>query len=319
MPVINSEYRPPLFLGNGYVQSILPTLVRKIDTDHFVRERITTKDDDFLDLDWSRVGSKSLVIISHGLEGHSRRPYVAGVAKAVNEAGYDSLAWNFRSCGGEMNRQLRFYHSGATEDLEAVIDHALAEGYEHLHLVGFSMGGNLSLLYAGRHAEELSAHIRSVCTFSVPCHLSSSAYELAKPKNKVFMLRFLKDLQGKVEKKAAQFPESLSAEDYHTIKDFKQFDDRYTAPIHGFADADDYWHKSSCIHHLANIKVPALLVNAKNDPFLPEACFPYAQAEKNPNFLLEVAESGGHVGFIKLNRQHRYWMEQRVVEFLETV
>ena len=137
MPVIDSHYRPPFLLANGYVQSILPTLMRRIDCSHFQRERLATDDGDFLDLDWSRAGStsgepnekvnysaKTLLIISHGLEGHSRRPYVAGLVRNANKKGWDALAWNFRSCSGEMNKILRFYHSGATDDLQHVIEHA---------------------------------------------------------------------------------------------------------------------------------------------------------------------------------------------------
>jgi len=319
MPVIRSDYRPPRLFANGYVQSILPTLVRRIPTRHFQRERIHTPDDDFLDLDWSCVGGKQLVVISHGLEGHSRRPYVAGVARMVNEQGWDALAWNFRGCSGEMNKQLRFYHSGATDDLHHVVEHALSKGYEKIHLVGFSMGGNLSLLYAGRHADELPVRVTSVCAFSVPCDLSASAAELAKPQNKIFMTRFLKDLKEKVEGKAAQFPDELSADNYHEIRNFQHFDDRYTAPIHGFKDAEDYWRQSSCIDYLEAIQIPALLVNAENDPFLPKECFPYKQAESNENLLLEVPESGGHVGFIQFNRTQEYWMERRVVDFIQSL
>lgn len=326
MPIIDSRYTPPFLLSNGYVQSILPTLIRRIDCSHFERERVLTDDGDFLDLDWSFSAlntdspstkkDKTLLVISHGLEGHSRRPYVAGIAREANSQGWDALAWNFRSCSGEMNNTLRFYHSGATDDLERVLDHAHALGYEAIHLVGFSMGGNLSLLYAGRQGSEIPAYVKSVCAFSVPCDLSASSSRLAKRRNKIFMWRFLKDLKVKVEAKASIFPEDVSVEGYDEIKSFQHFDDRYTAPIHGFKNAQDYWKKSSCKPVLKDINVPALLVNAKNDPFLPEACFPYDEALENPCLFLEVPESGGHVGFIELNRQHAYWMERRVVEFV---
>ena len=320
MPVIDCDYRPPFLLSNGYVQSILPSLVRRIDCTHFQRERLHTDDGDFLDLDWSRVSSssmgKTLLIISHGLEGHSRRPYVGGIAREANVQGWDALAWNFRSCSGEMNKTLRFYHSGATDDLQRVIEHAHGLGYQHIHLVGFSMGGNLSLLHAGRQGQDLPPHVKSVMAFSVPCDLASSSRRLAERKNKIFMWRFLKDLRAKIEAKALDFPQDVSAEDYHQIKTFQQFDDRYTAPIHGFDDAADYWARSSCKPVLKDIRIPALLVNAKNDPFLPEACFPYAEAQGSEWLSLEVPRSGGHVGFIELNNRQAYWMERRVVEFV---
>jgi predicted alpha/beta-fold hydrolase len=324
MPIIACRYTPPFLLSNGYVQSILPTLVRRIDCNHFVRERLLTNDGDFLDLDWSYSDStanasnkdKTLIVISHGLEGHSRRPYVAGIARDANKKGWDALAWNFRSCSGEMNKTLRFYHSGATDDLQRVLDHAHKAGYSTIHLVGFSMGGNLSLLYAGRMGNDIPSYVKSVSAFSVPCDLAASSARLAKRRNKIFMWRFLKDLRTKVAAKATDFPESVSLDGYDEITSFQHFDDRYTAPIHGFKSANDYWEKSSCKPVLNNIKVPALLVNAKNDPFLPEECFPYEEALANPNLFLEVPKSGGHVGFIQLNRDHEYWMEKRVVEFI---
>ncbi|OUS35968.1 alpha/beta hydrolase [Oleispira antarctica] len=333
MPVIDSHYRPPFLLANGYVQSILPTLVRHIDCSHFQRERLDTHDGDFLDLDWSRTqngsdsssgsgsdieyAGKTLLIISHGLEGHSRRPYVAGIVREANNKGWDALAWNFRSCSGEMNKTLRFYHSGATDDLQHVVEHAHKLGYQSIHLVGFSMGGNLSLLYVGRQGRAIPQYVKSVCAFSVPCDLSASARRLAERKNKIFMWRFLKDLRVKVEAKALDFPEQVSAEGYEEIKTFQHFDDRYTAPIHGFDDADDYWTQSSCKTVLTDIRIPALLVNAKNDPFLPAECFPYDEAMQSEWFSLEVPSSGGHVGFIEFNSDQSYWMEKRAIDFVE--
>jgi predicted alpha/beta-fold hydrolase len=321
MPVINCDYRPPFLLANGYVQSILPSLLRRIDCTHFQRERLNTDDGDFLDLDWSRVSpssmGKTLLIISHGLEGHSRRPYVAGIARDANTQGWDALAWNFRSCSGEMNKTLRFYHSGATDDLQRVIEHAHGLGYQHIHLVGFSMGGNLSLLHAGRQGRNLPPYIKSVIAFSVPCDLAASSQRLAERKNKIFMWRFLRDLRTKIDAKALEFPDDVSVEGFHQIKTFQHFDDRYTAPIHGFNDAADYWARSSCKSVLKDIRIPALLVNAQNDPFLPEACFPYLEAQQSEWLSLEVPRSGGHVGFIELNNRHAYWMERRVVEFVK--
>lgn len=320
MPVLDCDYRPPCLLANGYLQSILPSLVRRVDCTHFQRERLHTDDGDFLDLDWSRISpssmGKTLLIISHGLEGHSRRPYVAGIAREANIQGWDALAWNFRSCSGEMNKTLRFYHSGATDDLQRVIEHAHGLGYQHIHLVGFSMGGNLSLLHVGRQGRDLPTYVKSVVAFSVPCDLAASSRRLAERKNKIFMWRFLKDLRTKIDAKASDFPQDVSIDDYHQIKNFQQFDDRYTAPIHGFDSAADYWARSSCKPVLKDIRIPALLVNALNDPFLPEACFPYEEAQQSEWLSLEVPRSGGHVGFIELNNRQAYWMERRVVEFV---
>jgi predicted alpha/beta-fold hydrolase len=148
------------------------------------RERIYTDDDDFLDLDWLQSGHKRLVIVSHGLEGDTNRNYVTGMAKAVNDAGWDVLAWNFRGCGGEINRQPRFTHNGATEDLNAVIKHALVVGnYNSVALVGFSMGGNLTLMYLGREADNVPDEVNAAVCFSVPCDLAAASSRLAESFN----------------------------------------------------------------------------------------------------------------------------------------
>ena len=319
MPLLASTYRPPFALANGYLQSILPTLFRRLPSEHLQRERLELPDGDFLDMDWSRCAGaqeKPLVIVSHGLEGHSRRPYVLGVLREANRHGFDALGWNFRSCGGEPNRLPRMYHSGATEDLHAVVEHAIRRGYRRIHLVGFSMGGNLSLVYAGREAAQLPQAVRSVVAFSVPCDLHGSALQLAKRRNRIFMWRFLRDLGEKMRIKAQRFPHLVSVDGYEHIRTFREFDDRYTAPLHGFADALDYWQRSSSLHYLQAIRIPALLVNARNDPFLSPACFPQDIAVQHDYLHLEMPASGGHVGFIRRAKDQTYWMELRALDFI---
>lgn len=323
MPVIKSSYQAPRLFRNGYVQSIYPTLFRNLDLKNLGRQRLELDDGDFLDLDWAPVSQEQqtsrLVIVSHGLEGHSRRPYVLGTLRQANRHGCDALAWNFRSCSGENNRLPRMYHSGATEDLHRVVQEAVSRGYRQIHLVGYSMGGNLSLVYAGREKGIMPPEVKSVCAFSVPCDLRGSADELAKPRNRIFMWRFLRDLKVKVEVKAQLFPHLVTADDYQSIRDFQQFDDRYTAPLHGFDNALDYWARSSCLQFLPDISVPALLVNAADDPFLSASCYPREVADQHPLLQLEIPRSGGHVGFIQRSRDHTYWMEERAMAFIESL
>ncbi len=314
MPLISSTYRPPLGFANGYMQSIYPTLFRRLATSHLQHETLELSDGDFLDLDWSRGYGKQLVIVSHGLEGHSRRPYVAGVVREANRQGYDALSWNFRGCSGRPNRLTRSYHSGATEDLAAVIHHAQNQGYQHVHLVGFSMGGNLSLLYLGR--DSVATVVRSAVAFSVPCDLKASAEQLARRRNRIFMWRFLRDLRGKMTEKAQRFPAQVQVDDFHQIRNFRQFDDRYTAPLHGFSSALDYWQRSSCLPYLSKILHPALLVNALDDPFLTPSCYPRAIAQSSPWLHLELPAHGGHVGFIERGKDQVYWMERRAMAFI---
>ena len=319
MPVIEqSSYVPPILFGNGHVQTIFPTLFRKVRGIRYDRERIFTPDEDFLDLDWSRVGASRLAIISHGLEGNSERAYVQGMVRAVNRAGWDGLAWNMRGCSDEPNLRLRFYHSGATDDLDVVVQHAVGQrNYDSIALIGFSLGGNLTFKYLGEMGEEVKPSLTLAAGCSIPCDLRAGSIEMANLKNKIYMKRFTRMLHEKIKAKKRILPGEIDDKEYHLIKTFKDFDDRYTAPIHGYKDAEDYWRQASCKQFLRNITIPTLLVNAKNDPFLSQPCYPTEEAEANPNFFLEMPESGGHVGFISFNRGGEYWFESRVVEFFQ--
>ncbi|MBU1344219.1 MAG: alpha/beta fold hydrolase [Proteobacteria bacterium] len=313
--VPDNIYAPPFLFGNGHIQTIFPVIFRKVEAVWYERERITTFDNDFLDLDWSTHGHKRLAIVSHGLEGNSSRAYVKGMVKAINHGGWDALAWNYRSCSGEPNRRLRSYHNGVTDDLARVIDHAKNRfDYQEIALVGFSLGGNLTLLHLGRETPD--PIVKKAVVFSVPCDLKESAASLAKPVNKLYMKRFLVLLHEKIKAKMKLLPGQIDDKGYEKIKDFKAFDDRYTAPIHGFKNANDYWKKCSSKPYIPDITVPTLIVNAVNDPFLPQACFPEKEAGSNRHVTLLMPKSGGHVGFISFNKQNRYWSEKQTMEFL---
>lgn len=309
------DYTPPPFLKGGHLSTIYPALFRKADPEIYRRERIDTWDEDFLDLDWACIGSSRLVIISHGLEGSSRRGYVTGMARAMNRAGFDALAWNFRSCSGEPNRLLKSYHNGVTDDLAWVIRHAEEVArYRSIDLIGFSLGGNLTLNYLGR--ERVARSIRRAVVFSVPCDLKGSAKMLSKPSNILYMKRFLHDLHQKIREKMAIMPHRISDDGYENIKTFKAFDDRYTAPIHGFRDAEDYWHQCSSKPILGEISIPTLIVNAANDPFLSTSCYPVKEAARSRYVTLEIPSHGGHVGFALFNKEELYWSEKRAAHWL---
>ena len=318
MPLISdSSYRSPFLLRSGHLQTIYPSLVRKLTPDLYQRERITTPDNDFLDLDWAKVGSRRLSILSHGLEGSSHRHYMIGMARALNGHGWDALAWNYRGCSGESNRTLRFYHNGAVDDLDLVVRHALRNGpYDTVALMGFSLGGNLTLVYLGQMAASLDPRIRRSVVFSVPCDLAASSRELAKRRNWPYMDQFLRSLHEKIRMKMAVMPGMLNDKGYERLKNFKDFDDRYTAPIHGFKDAEDYWMKCSSGQFIPAIGIPTLIVNARNDPFLVDGCYPVQAASQSKAVHLEIPRSGGHVGFVQFNHDGTYWSEQRAVEFL---
>jgi uncharacterized protein len=317
MPLADSSYRAPRFLNNGHLLTIYPTLFRQVLDVQYERTRITTPDGDFLDLDMSLIGSDRVVVLTHGLEGDSGRGYMLGMVRALNIAGWDAVAWNCRGCSGETNRLPRFYHSGATEDLGAVIDHLLTTPhYTSLSLVGFSLGGNMTLKYLGERGASLPEPIRSAVAISVPCDLASSADRLALWSNRIYMRRFLHSLRDKVERKRVLMGDRLPSVDFREISTFHDFDEYYTAPLHGFRDAKDYWEQCSSRRYLHGIRIPALLVNALDDPFLAPACFPLEEAQENPCLILETPASGGHVGFVCFNEAGTYWSEQRAVEFL---
>jgi predicted alpha/beta-fold hydrolase len=318
------RYRPPRWLRSGHLQTVLPSLFRRVEGVAYRRERIETPDGDFLDLDWAPAeeaggGPRRLAVLSHGLEGSSDRAYVRGMARAFLAAGWDVLAWNYRGCSGEPNRRFRSYHSGVTEDLDVVLRHALACEYEAVGLVGFSLGGNLSLKYLGERGAEADERIVGAVAFSVPCDLASSAVKLARPENVAYMRRFMRSLAGKLDEKRRRFPGRLPAADVGKMRTFAEFDGYYTAPAHGYASAEDYWRSVGAGRFLRGIRRPALLVNAQDDPFLTPACFPFEAAAENPFFHLLAPPWGGHVGFMLDRIDGEYWSERVATVFLEAV
>ena len=291
-----------------------------MDAPPYARERLELDDGDFLDLDWLRASpgalAASAVIVSHGLEGDAYRPYVRGMARAFAQRGIDVVAWNYRGCSGEPNRLVQAYHSGATEDLDAVVRHVVRQGYERVDLVGFSLGGNLSLKYAADHAERLDERVGRVAVFSVPVDLAASSKHLARPAAAPYMRYFLQKLVRKVEAKASAFPDQIDLSGLREMRTFGEFDDRYTAPWHGFRDAEHYWAEASALPVLRAIRRPTLLVNAADDPFLPPSCYPVYETGMNPNVRLEIPKGGGHVGFVEFRKDGLYWSERRALAFL---
>lgn len=323
MPLVEpTRYRAPWPLRlSPHVETVFPTLFRRPPRVAYARERIATADGDFLDLDWSAGGdggARGVVIVSHGMEGSSASHYVKGAVAAVREAGWNAVAWNFRGCSGEPNRQLRWYHSGFTEDLHAVVAHVLAKGPRAVALVGFSLGGNLTLKYLGER-DGHDPRVRAAVTFSVPCDLAGASLRIGSPSNRLYMLSFLWSLRRKIRAKMRTHPGRIDDSGFHRIRDFKGFDDRYTAPLNGFRDAEDYWARAASLPFLGRIRVPTLLVQARNDPFLSASCHPVDEARKNPALFLEAPDHGGHVGFTRFAPDGRYWSELRIVEFLDAV
>lgn len=317
MPLIDSSYIAPWWLRHGDVATIVPNVMAKEEDPGYNRERIVTPDDDFLDLDWlTDDNHNKLMIISHGLEGSSKRPYITRMANYFYKRGWDILAWNCRSCSGEINLKPRFYHHGATDDVEVMVDHAIGTGkYDEVSMVGFSMGGNLTLRYLGEQADKLNPVIKKGIVFSTPVDLPSSVVEFAKKRNYYYKRRFLKKLEEKVRVKSELIPNDFPRVDFSLIKDFPDFDNLITAPIHGYKDADDFYQKVSSKPVLKYITIPVLIVNAIDDPFLGRGCYPVEEVEELEHVYLEMPENGGHVGFSLNNKDYSY-MEIRTETFI---
>ena len=313
MPVIHSTFHPPYLLSNGHVQTVLGSFLPRSELP-FTPERLELADGDFLDLDWRKSGHRRLVILSHGLESSSQAGYIIGTARALNQAGWDTLAWNMRGCGTEINRLARSYHSGETGDLRTIIDH-VAGAYDSVALVGFSLGGNVTLKYLG----EAPPHPLITCAaaVSVPVNLSATADAIdTQWQNRLYRYRFLVTMVAKMQAKEKRFPGQIAVVEASKIYTIRQYDELFTAPLHGFASADDYYARSSARQFLGKLTVPTLLLNACNDSFLTTESMPFDEATNSPQFHFEAPASGGHVGFLE-GLSGPPWYEQRLVEFLK--
>ncbi|HYV94437.1 MAG TPA: alpha/beta fold hydrolase [Chitinophagales bacterium] len=316
MPLLTSTYKAPLLLCNGDVNTIAAPFLRRVKHVKYMRERITTPDNDFLDIDWLNSDSKKIALIIHGLEASAKESYMKGMAKALYQSGYEVAAMNLRGCSGELNKQLRAYHSGSTDDIATVIRHILQNHYcDEMVLVGFSLGGNLALKYLGENGIALPSQIRKAMAISVPCDLEATAVHLDKPKNFLYRHRFLKTLKQKALLRIRNRGFPLDENKLSSIKTFRQYDNWFTAPLFGFTDASDYYSQSSSKQFIKRITIPTLILIAKDDPFFTEACFPYKECQDHEKVFLEMPEHGGHVGFILDVPWGNYYSEKRAIEF----
>lgn len=319
MPIVDSQYDCPRLLRNPHLHTILCATVRKRPMVPYIRERLELPDGDFVDLDWSRIHSKKLVIITHGMEGSSRSKYVLHTVMRANKLGYSAVAWNMRGCSGQSNRKIHFYHSGKTEDLDLVIKHALRSGYSGIYLVGFSLGGNLTLLYLAQQASAIHRSIKSAVAISAPVDLVSSQQQIELPENRIYLARFLKDFRKKFRKKRKDRKIYIDVRKFRDeVKTLAHLDARYTAPWNGFASELQYYQQCSSKPLLHKIAIPALLINPKDDTFLSPDCYPYTEAKNSRHFYLETPEKGGHCAMLLNHAFNESYMENRIFEFLES-
>ena len=284
------------------------------------RERWELPDGDFLDVDRLEAPEAAAgIVVLHGLEGSSRAGYVRLALAAAHACGLAAWALNFRGCSGEPNRLPRLYHSGETGDLAHAIDRLVAERPERpLGLLGFSLGGNVTAKYLWpskgrapprRSGRRWSSRRRSTTARCAAALDGPGVWAL------IYRRHFLRSLKAKARAKAARFPEALDARRIARARTFRDFDGWVTAPLHGFADAEDYWARSSSGPLLDAIRRPLLVLQAEDDPFVPFASLP--QRRRGPHLSWEVSAKGGHLGFVegppwRLGR----WAERRAIEFL---
>jgi predicted alpha/beta-fold hydrolase len=318
MPIIkNSTYpKQPFYYGNQHGHTLIPGALRRVKNVFYERERLELPDGDFVDLDWIDKGSKNLVLLTHGLEGDSQRQYMRGMAKFFATQNWDVLAWMCRSCSGEMNRNKRLYYHGEIGDIGKVINHALStKHYEKIVLVGFSMGGNISMKYLGVHGKNIPDVIDKCIAFSAPADLESSAAILDRPDNWLYKKRFMAYLKAKIRKKTAVFPDFADLDNFKKIKVWRDFDELFSAPINNFENAAAFYEDASAKNFMSGITIPTLLVNAVNDPILTPECSPKELCESHPFLYLENPIYGGHCGF-PLHGKPFNWSEYRAWDFV---
>lgn len=310
-------FQPAWWCRGPHAQTLWARLARRAPRLSFWRERLELFDGDFLDLDWTENGSGPIVMVLHGLEGSSHSPYARGIMQAIERRGWRGVVMHFRGCSGEPNRLTRSYHSGETGDLAYVINTLRQrEPDTKMAVVGFSLGGNVLLKWLGQAGG--GAPVQAAVAVSVPYVLHSAADRLNRGFSRLYQRQLLHSLRLTVAEKRKRLTLPIMIQDLSALKSFRDFDEYVTAPLHGFDSADHYYTVSSSRQYLKGITVPALLLHARDDPFMTEKAIP-RQHELSDAVALEVSACGGHVGFVSGTWpwNARYWLEERIPGYLE--
>ena len=255
------------------------------------------------------------LILVHGLEGSSAAGYARSLSYAALEAGYATHRFNMRSCGGTEKLALTNYHSGQTSDVLYVLKERRKKTTLPIYLVGFSLGGNVVLKLAGELGDAAHDLVTAVCAVSTPIDLKACATALGKRENIIYERRFLSRLRERIRVRNKQAPEIYSLEPLKKVRTIYDFDDQYTGPLFGFGNADNYYATQSSNQFLSRIRVPALLVQAKDDPLIPFSVYDHPAFHENPCLTLIAVEHGGHLGFIS-RRRPRFWLDGVIMDWL---
>jgi predicted alpha/beta-fold hydrolase len=309
-------FQPAWWCRGPHMQTLWARLMRRAPRPLLQRERMELPDGDFIDLDWMENGNGPIVIILHGLEGSSDSPYARGILAAFERRGWRGVVMHFRGCSGEPNRLSRSYHSGDTGDLAYLIEILRQrEPNTPLATVGFSLGGNVLLKWLGKTGGQ--APLRAAVAVSVPFVLHSAADRLQQGFSRLYQWRLMHSMRNAVTEKRGRMNLPIKVHDLSTLKNFRDFDEHVTAPLHGFDSADHYYTVSSSRQYLKGITVPTLVLHACDDPFMTEAAIPRDNELSNA-VTLELSASGGHVGFVAGTWPWKpcYWLENRIPAFL---
>jgi predicted alpha/beta-fold hydrolase len=323
-----NRFIPASGLGNPHLQTLWGPLWRKLPPMERQRERLWLEDGDFLDLDWfgPHQADAPLVLVLHGLTGSSNSPYVAGLQQVMARQGWASVALNWRGCSGEPNLLSRSYHSGASEDLASVVTHLRAKRpMAPLYAVGYSLGGNVLLKYLGETGQD--SHLQGAVAVSVPFRLDQCADRIGMGFSRVYQRHFMREMLTYVRAKQRHFESAGISEglaelsalgSLENMRTFWDFDGRVTAPLHGYADARDYYRRASSRYYLGDIRTPTLMIQAADDPFVFRHSLPEPE-ELASCIEFELQDKGGHVGFVEGTvKNPRYYLERRIPSWLTT-
>ncbi len=315
MPIIQSQFRAAWWLPGAHAQTLWPSLFRRRILPVIEEERVELEDGDFIDLTWSGPDIGPIVLFMHGLEGGLRSHYVGGMMRQLNRQGFRVCLMHFRGCSDEPNRLPISYHSGKTDDPQRVLEHIRASrGRDVYAALGVSLGGNVLLKWLGEQGAR--SPLRRAVALSVPFLLDDAARRLQQGLSRYYQRHLIASLQARYRKKFSQIASPLQVE-IEKLTTFYRFDDQVTAALHGFAGVADYYRRCSSRQFIPSIRVPTLILHARSDPFMfPET--PPRSDELPDNVWLEIAEQGGHVGFVRgvIPGWADYWAEQRIAQWL---
>jgi predicted alpha/beta-fold hydrolase len=261
------------------------------------------------------------LVMWHGMEGSTASAYMLTTADKMFRTGFNVVRVNFRNCGGTEHLSPTLYHGGLTDDLRAVIDELIArDRLSRIFVAGFSLGGNMVLKLAGEYGDNPPAELKAICAVSPSIDLRASTNLIARPRNWIYQQDFLRRLKNRIKVKEKLFPGRYDSRILDSIRSVEQFDNEYVAPHFGFADANDYYAKASSRPFIGRIRIPTLIIHAKDDPFIPFDPLRDPSIASNPYVLLLGTEQGGHVAFVSANAgEERFWAESRVIDFCKLI